>query len=184
MTSKNSAREIMEQILNRPENKVFKLLLSIPETLNEDTLRAKLNYKKGKTIEVYIRDKHTATKGPTISKGNKLSAMNHSASVKVSINNNLEFIKISNGQADKEDLKVITDSTARHTVEDFINKNQEDLMWYWDHPEDKQGQTECLQRIIDNSGDTIKDILSGPKEIDKYLKDHKKKLKEDKKERG
>lgn len=133
--------------------------------------------KGGKEIKLYVRDKHQATSGSSISKSDKVSEMNHQASVKLKTPKEITGatgapIYIYSGKADidtkrVESLAKIPSDIKKASV-NFINKNIKELNDLWNSV-DKEKDIEIWKKIIDNSYKDIKKLESIPDEVNDYF---------------
>lgn len=132
---------------------------------------------KGKDVELYIRDSHQATSGPSISKDKKKSTMNHGSSVKLrtprSITGDegtpieIHGNKIVFDENKYSELKDIPDYVKKMSKK-FLSNNLADLNEMWGK-KNSHDDFESWKKIIDRSYKDIKEIESVSKEIKEYL---------------
>lgn len=134
--------------------------------------------KGGKEIKLYVRDKHTATSGSSISKSNKVSEMNHQASIKLKTPKEITgdagspiYIYSGEAEIDIDRVKSLEKVPAdiKKTSIKFINKNIKELNELWNNT-DKNKEIEIWKKIVDNSFKDIKKLESIPDEVNDYFK--------------
>lgn len=143
--------------------------------------------KKGKEVEIYIRDFHQATSGTSIPKSKETSTMNHSASVKLQTPKEIVGdkgvpIEIHGNKVDFDEetypsLQKVP-KNVKKIAQSFIKDNITELNDMWKNKNSRK-DIENWKKIIDRSYKDIKKIKSVDKSIIDYLDSKKKGIEPD-----
>ena len=162
------------------------IVITLEDSIEDNKLLESINViltKNGKVeADLYIRDSHSGTRGPSISKDNKVSKLHHSASVKLRSPKDITGeegipIKIYNNRVvfdEKEfpELSKVPDKIKKLS-KSFLEDNVTTLNAIWDNQNSKS-DIDAWKSIIDKSYKNIKSISGVPKEVNEYLDTKKK----------